>query len=68
MCYGTCHFEDSMGDCKIWNYKKFEAEFGESACRVGGYADSSEAYEYIQENQERFREIRKIAYEKKLVW
>lgn len=68
MCYsGRCHFEDSMGDCKVLDFDKFKLEIGERACDVGGFADSVESEEYIMNNWEKFKKLQNQAYEKGLV-
>ena len=69
MCYSArCCFEDSIGGCRVRSFDKFREQIGEPACYVGGMPDDTESAEYIESNKERFNELRKQPYEKKLVW
>jgi hypothetical protein len=69
MCYGICHFENSMGNCTIrWSKKTtkdFINEFGFTPCFIGGRFECQEVEDEYNEipSEERIK-LRKIIYEK----
>jgi len=50
MCYGTCSFEEYMGECGVYrisNQIKIELSF--TPCFIGGHVTCKEEDEYYQE-------------------
>jgi hypothetical protein len=69
MCYGSkCDFEDSMGECRVNDYTKVREKYNLSACVIGGSLLAECDQEFINENEEKFKEIRKEMLESKLSW
>lgn len=50
MCYGTCNFEEYMGECGVYGIlSQIKVELGFSPCFIGGNACCKEEDEYYQE-------------------
>jgi len=50
VCYGTCNFEEYMGECGVYGIlNQIKIELGFRACFIGGNAYCVEEDEYYQE-------------------
>jgi len=60
MCYGTCGFEDSRGECCVQNrWETIEKETGLNACFIGGNTLCPEQ-EKEKEEMDRTGELQKL--------
>ena len=49
MCYGTCGFENHMGDCQIFSFERIKELTGYDACFIGGNSSCEEENELFDE-------------------
>ena len=64
MCYsGKCEFEGYMGECTIYNFKKFEEKYKYSPCFIGGMAYCPEDEEEIILKEKEREKIIEMYYE-----
>jgi len=49
MCYGTCNFEEYMGECGVYGISnQIKIELGFTPCFIGGHVICKEEDEYYQ--------------------
>lgn len=48
-----------MGECTVGNTIKFREKYGESPCTVGGYYETVQDMEYLEEFKDKLESIEK---------
>ena len=49
MCYRNGKFEDSMGECRVYNYRDFRKNIGYESCFICSGGDCEESADLYEE-------------------